>query len=71
MEEDHYLLKDEFSVLEQKIHAADDVVFATSVYVMNVSGLMKVFIDHFSYICIAPAFLIKKLFFYILQALWS
>nr|WP_292376791.1 NAD(P)H-dependent oxidoreductase [Methanosarcina sp. UBA411] len=57
---DHCPLKDESSVLEQKMHAADGVIFATPVYVMNVSALMKTFIDHFSYIYHRPRFFDKK-----------
>jgi multimeric flavodoxin WrbA len=42
------------------MHAADGVIFATPVYVMNVSALMKTFIDHFSYIYHRPRFFDKK-----------
>lgn len=58
--EDHCPFKDESSVIEQKMHSADGVVFATPVYVMNVSALMKTFIDRFSYICHRPRFFDKK-----------
>lgn len=58
--EDHCPLKEESSVLEQKMHTADGVIFATPVYVMNVSGSMKTFIDHFAYVCHRPRFFDKK-----------
>jgi Multimeric flavodoxin WrbA len=57
---DHCPLKDESSVLEQKMHASNGVIFATPVYVMNVSALMKTFIDHFAYVCHRPRFFDKK-----------
>ena len=52
--------KDDASVIEQKMHAADGVIFATPVYGMNVSALMKTFIDRFSYIFHRPRFFDKK-----------
>lgn len=58
--EDHCPFKNESSAIEQKMHAADGVIFATPVYVMNVSALMKTFIDHFSYICHRPRFFNRK-----------
>ena len=58
--EDHCPFKDESSAIEQKMHNADGVIFATPVYGMNVSALMKTFIDHFSYIFHRPRFFDKK-----------
>lgn len=58
--EDHCPFKDESSAIEQKMHDADGVIFATPVYGMNVSALMKTFIDHFSYIFHCPRFFDKK-----------
>ncbi|HEY3361414.1 MAG TPA: flavodoxin family protein [Methanosarcina sp.] len=58
--EEHCPFKDESSVLEQKMHTADGVIFATPVYVMNVSALIKTFIDHFAYVCHRPRFFDKK-----------
>ena len=58
--EDHCPCKDNASVIEQKMHAADGVIFATPVYGMNVSALMKTFIDRFSYIFHRPRFFDKK-----------
>ena len=58
--EDHCPCKDDAPVIEQKMHAADGVIFATPVYGMNVSALMKTFIDRFSYIFHRPRFFDKK-----------
>lgn len=52
--------KDEASLIEQKMHEADGVIFATPVYGMNVSALMKNFVDRFSYIFHRPRFFDKK-----------
>ncbi len=58
--ENHCPHKDDAPVIEQKMHAADGVIFATPVYGMNVSALMKTFIDRFSYIFHRPRFFDKK-----------
>ncbi|MHC1756507.1 MAG: flavodoxin family protein [Methanosarcina sp.] len=58
--ESHCPCKDNAPVIEQKIHSADGVIFATPVYGMNVSALMKDFIDRFSYIFHRPSFFDKK-----------
>lgn len=42
------------------MHAADGVIFATPVYSMNVSALLKTFIDRLFYICHRPLFFDKK-----------
>jgi multimeric flavodoxin WrbA len=52
--------KDDAPGIEQKMHEADGVIFATPVYGMNVSGLMKVFIDRLSYVFHRPRFFSKK-----------
>lgn len=58
--EDHCPCKDDASFIEQKMHDADGIIFATPVYGMNVSALMKTFIDRFSYIFHSPRFFDKK-----------
>jgi multimeric flavodoxin WrbA len=58
--EDHCPFKDDAPLIEQKMHDADGVIFATPVYGMNVSALMKTFIDRFSYIFHRPRFFHKK-----------
>ena len=58
--EEHCPIKDDSALLEQKMHDADGVIFATPVYAFQVSGLMKVFIDRHSYICHRPRFFRQK-----------
>ncbi len=58
--EEHCPRKDDAPAIEQKMRDADAVIFASPVYGMNVSGLMKVFIDRFSYIFHRPRFFEKK-----------
>lgn len=58
--EDYCPCKDDAPYIEQKMHSADGVIFATPVYGMNVSALMKTFIDRFSYIFHRPRFFDKK-----------
>jgi multimeric flavodoxin WrbA len=53
-------LNDDASGLEQKMLAADGVIFASPVYAMQVSGLMKTFIDRHSYIFHRPRFFRQK-----------
>jgi NAD(P)H-dependent FMN reductase len=49
-------LKDDRDRILEQINKSDGVVFATPVYVMNVTSLMKNFIDRFAYICHRPQF---------------
>lgn len=58
--EEHCPIKDDSALLEEKMHEADGVVFATPVYGFQVSGLMKVFIDRHSYIFHRPRFFRQK-----------
>jgi len=58
--EDRCPNRDDASLIEQKMHEADGVVFASPVYGMNVSGLMKTFIDRLSYVFHRPRFFDKK-----------
>lgn len=53
-------LKDDQKVIEEKMQAAEALVFATPVYVMNVSWLFKNFLDRYAYICHRPRFHGKK-----------
>src|SRR5512143_2920305 len=52
-------LKDDRERIENAIHAADGVIFVSPVYVMNVTALMKNFIDRFAYRCHRPRFFRK------------
>lgn len=58
--ENHCPHKDSAHIIEQKMHDADGIIFATPVYGMNVSALMKTFVDRFSYIFHRPRFFGKK-----------
>lgn len=58
--EEYCPLKDDIAGLEEKMQDADGVIFATPVYGMQVSGLMKVFIDRHSYIFHRPRFFRQK-----------
>lgn len=49
-------LQDDRAKIEEQIKGADGVVMVSPTYVMNVSGLMKNFIDRFGYVCHRPRF---------------
>lgn len=49
-------LRDDRDLLLEKIAASDGVVLATPNYSFHVSGLMKVFLDHFGYIFHRPRY---------------
>ncbi len=53
-------LKDDAPAVGQKMQDADGVIFASPVYGLAVTGLMKTFIDRFSYIFHRPRFFDKK-----------
>lgn len=53
-------LKDSRDFLFQKMNEADGIIFATPVYCMQVSTLMKVFIDHFAFLWHRPRLFHKK-----------
>jgi multimeric flavodoxin WrbA len=48
--------KDDREMMEQKLHEADGVIFASPTYLGNVSGLMKNFLDRFAYVSHRPRF---------------
>jgi multimeric flavodoxin WrbA len=52
--------KDDRKMIEDKMKAADGLVLVSPVYVMNVTALMKNFIDRMAYFCHRPAFHGKK-----------
>ena len=54
--EDKCPLADDRAAMEQKLFAADGVILSSPVYVGNVSGLMKNFIDRFAYTKHRPRF---------------
>jgi multimeric flavodoxin WrbA len=49
-------LKDDLSMLVNKIKASDGVVFATPNYMFDMSGIMKTFLDRFGYLAHRPSF---------------
>lgn len=53
-------IKDDAASLEKKMQGADGVIFATPVYALQVTGLMKAFIDRHAYVCHRPRFFAKK-----------
>jgi len=53
---------DDALAIEQKMLEADGVIFASPVYGLNVTGLMKTFVDRFCYIIHRPRFFDKKAF---------
>ncbi len=55
--------EDDIHIIEQKMLDADGVIFTSPVYSLNVSGLMKTFIDRISYTGHRPRFFGKKAFF--------
>jgi len=54
--EDKCPLKDDRTLIEQKLLAADGVILSSPVYVNNVSWLMKTFIERFAYTNHRPCF---------------
>lgn len=54
--EDKCPLKDDRALIEQKLRGADGIILSSPVYVNNVSGLMKNFIDRFAYTNHRPCF---------------
>ena len=54
--EDKCPLKDDREAIEKKLLEADGVILSSPIYVLNVSGLMKNFIDRFAYTNHRPRF---------------
>jgi NAD(P)H-dependent FMN reductase len=61
MGEDKCPIKDDRPVLEKKMRDADGVVFVSPTYVLNVSGLMKNFMERFAYVSHRPRFFKRAL----------
>ncbi len=53
-------LKDDRKMIEEKMKEADGLVLASPVYIMNVTALMKNFVDRLAYLCHRPAYHGKK-----------
>jgi len=54
--ETHCPLKDDLAAIKAKMRAADGVIVAGPVYVEDVNGIMKTWIDRLAYICHRPEF---------------
>ncbi len=54
--EDKCPLKDDLLVVKDKIQASDGVLIATPVYVNDVNGIMKNWIDRMAHVCHRPEF---------------
>jgi multimeric flavodoxin WrbA len=48
--------KDDRESIEAKMRACDGIIFASPVYIVNVTGTMKNFLDRFAYVCHRPRF---------------
>ncbi|WP_321422717.1 NAD(P)H-dependent oxidoreductase [uncultured Methanobacterium sp.] len=53
-------LKDDRQMIQEKMQEADGLVMVSPVYVMNVTALLKNFIDRVAYLCHRPEYLGKK-----------
>jgi multimeric flavodoxin WrbA len=60
--EDKCPLKDDLLALKARVQTADGVIFATPVYVDDVSGSMKNWIDRMAHVCHRPQFMGKCAF---------
>jgi multimeric flavodoxin WrbA len=49
-------IRDGRAEIEKQLTEADGVIFASPVYVRNITGLMKNFFDRFAYLCHRPRF---------------
>jgi len=60
-------LQDDRDLILQKLNEADGVIFATPNYSLQVSGLMKVFFDRFSFLFHRPQFFFKTSMAFVTQ----
>lgn len=49
-------IKDDVEAIKKELLGSDGIIFYSPTYVVNMSGLMKNFIDRLSYVCHRPAF---------------
>lgn len=52
-------LKDDRNIIEDKMDAAEDVVFVSPVYMSHITALLKNFVDHFAYLLHRPNYFKK------------
>lgn len=62
MHEDKCPLKDDLSAIVEKVEDAHGLVFATPIYEMNVSGVLKTFLDRTAYMLHRPRLYTKHSF---------
>ena len=55
-------INDGLKMLYEKMEQADGVIFASPVYVMQITAIMKNFIDRFAFMCHRPRFFRKQAF---------
>ena len=58
--DEHCPLKDDREAIEKQMLESDGVIFVSPVYVMNITGLMKNFLDRFAYAFHRPRFFGQK-----------
>lgn len=49
------VIKDDVTSIVEKMKSSDGIIFVTPIYAMNISGLLKTFIDRISYMLHKPA----------------
>jgi multimeric flavodoxin WrbA len=49
------IIKDDVGYIVEKMKSSDAIIFVTPIYAMNISGLLKTFIDRISYMLHKPA----------------
>ncbi len=49
------VIKDDVTTIVEKMKSSDGIIFVTPIYAMNISGLLKTFIDRISYMLHKPA----------------
>jgi multimeric flavodoxin WrbA len=60
--EEHCPLKDDMPALKAKVDAADGIILASPVYVDDVNGIAKNWIDRLAYVCHRPQFFGKSVY---------
>ncbi len=69
--EEHCALRDDRDVLIEKIESADGVVFATPNYSLQVSGIMKTFLDRLAFVFHRPRFFGKAFMGVVVQGIYG
>lgn len=69
--EEHCPLRDDRDALIQKIEDLDGVVFATPNYSLNVSGIMKTFLDRLAFVFHRPRFFGKAFMGVVVQGIYG